>query len=284
MSTTKNQGSKISSIKLVTNQKAEKRYTFKSKYNMPNKTSNTLIKKYTQETAPVKERPPINVNFKQAEKDITKEIPTHLLCNICKKLVKVPTKCYQCNALFCKNCLSKVLEKKHKCPKCFKIISENLLKNENFDNEFKNTFIKCKHTGCKEALNLYDYEEHLLKCEFRHIKHTSDIDNLVYFNNLPFNEDPYSNNIIMDYSMMKVKNEMKMANENSYVENDEKIEEKLNNLVQGKDNSLNVHNDIINNIKMLEEDNTILDNKKNEVNKIIKELQSKIDLHEIIKA
>ena len=124
----------------------------------------------------------------------------------------------------------------------------------------------------------------MLKCEFRHIKHTSDIDNLVYFNNLPFNEDPYSNNIIMDYSMMKVKNEMKMANENSYVENDEKIEEKFNNLVQGKDNSLNVHNDIINNIKMLEEDNTILDNKKNEVNKIIKELQSKIDLHEIIKA
>ena len=103
-------------------------------------------------------------------------------CNICKKLVKNPTKCYQCKALFCRDCLLNILEKNHKCPKCFKIISENLIKNTGLDNEFKNTFIKCKYTGCKESVNLFNYEEHLKICPFKNIKDSLEIDNLIESN------------------------------------------------------------------------------------------------------
>ena len=67
-------------------------------------------------------RPAININFKEILKDISKEIPNSLKCNLCKNLVKSPTKCYQCKALFCKECLFNVLNKNKKCPKCFKII------------------------------------------------------------------------------------------------------------------------------------------------------------------
>ena len=135
----------------------------KSKASFMSKTS-IAPKKLNVDANQLKEstnRPSININFKEIPKDISKEIPKSLLCNICKNLVKNPTKCYQCKALFCRECLLKILEKNHKCPKCFKIISENLVKNADFDKEFKNTYIKCKYTGCKESVNLFDYEEHL---------------------------------------------------------------------------------------------------------------------------
>ena len=50
-------------------------------------------------------RPAININFKEIMKDFSKEIPKSLICNICHNLVKSPTQCYQCKALFCKECL-----------------------------------------------------------------------------------------------------------------------------------------------------------------------------------
>ena len=272
--------------KTTTFNKGTFRKITKSKTSFMSKTSRANTKKLNVDAALLKEstgRPAININFKEIPKDISKEIPKSLLCNICKNLVKNPTKCYQCKALFCRDCLLNILEKNHKCPRCFKIISENLIKNTGMDNEFKNTFIKCKYTGCKEAVNLYEYEEHVKVCPFKIIKDSLEIDNLVYFNSLPFNEDPYSNNVLMDYSIKKAENDINLNNELSYVKDSEKIEEEYNDLIKGRENapSLEIFKNIIESGKQLEDDIEILENKKKEVNDIVKELQNKISLHEI---
>lgn len=115
-------------------------------------------------------------------------------------------------------------KKNHKCPKCFKIISENLIKNTGLENEFKNTYIKCKYTGCKESVNLYEYEEHLKVCPFKNIKDSLEIDNLVYFDSLPFNQDPYSNSVLMNYSVKKAENDINLNYDSSYVNYYENIE------------------------------------------------------------
>ena len=229
-------------------------------------------------------RPAININFKEVPKDISKEIPKSLLCNICKNLVKNPTKCYQCKALFCRECLFNILEKNHKCPKCFKIISENLIKNAGLDNEFKNTFIKCKYTGCKEAINLIDYEEHLKICPFKNIKDSLEIDNLVYFSSLPFNKDPYSNSALMNYSVKKAEEDINLNNGTSYIKDKEQIEEEYNNIIKGQGDMANfeLFKNIIEIGNLFEEDIDALESKKNEVNDIVKELQNKITLHEIV--
>ena len=225
-------------------------------------------------------RPAININFKEILKDISKEIPKSLLCNLCKNLVKSPTKCYQCKALFCKECLFSVLNKDKKCPKCFKIISKNLLKNAQLDNEFKNTFIKCKYTGCKESVNLYEYENHLKICAFKDIKDNLDIDNLVYFNSLSIKDDPYSNSILMDYSVTKAENDIKLNNETSFVDDNKIIQKKYENCLLGQEGQ-EIFRNILKNGKQLEDDILELDNKKKEVNDIIKEMQNKICLNEL---
>ena len=227
-------------------------------------------------------RPAININFKEILKDISKEVPKSLLCNLCKSLVKSPTKCYQCKALFCKECLFNVLNKNKKCPKCFKIISKKLLKNANLDNELKNTFIKCKYIGCKESVNLLNYEEHLKNCEFKDIKHSVQIDNLVYFNSQSIKEDPYSNSILMEYSVKNAENEIEINKETSLIDTNETIEKKYEDWTNesGTDVENNFKN-ILENGKKIEDDILELENRKKEVNDIIKEMQSKITLKEV---
>ena len=272
---------------IALNNKGTLKRPTKSKTSLISKESKVNTKKNNVDVTLLKEsaiRPAININFKDVPKDISKEIPKSLLCNICKNLVKNPTKCYQCKALFCKNCLLNILEKNHKCPKCFKIISENLIKNAGLDNEFKNTFIKCKYTGCKESVNLFNYEEHLKICPFKNIKDSLEIDNLVYFNSLPFNQDPYSNSVLMNYSIKKAEDDINLNNEVSYVEDNAKIEEEYNDLINERGDvvTLDIFKNIIECGKQFEDDIEILDRKKNEVNDIVKELQSKITLHEIV--
>ena len=271
---------------IALNNKGTLKRPTKSKTSLISKESK-VNKKNNVDVAILKEsaiRPAININFKDVPKDISKQIPKSLLCNICKNLVKNPTKCYQCKALFCKDCLLNILEKNHKCPKCFKIISENLIKNAGLDNEFKNTFIKCKYTGCKECVNLFNYEEHLKICPFKNIKDSLEIDNLVYFNSLPFNQDPYSNSVLMNYSIKKAEDDINLNNEVSYIEDNTKIEEEYNDLINGRGDvvTLDIFKNIIECGKQFEDDIEILDRKKNEVNDIVKELQSKITLHEIV--
>ena len=245
-------------------------------YKAPNKLN---IDSASQETST---RPAIIINFREILKDISKEVPKSLICNFCNNLVKAPTKCYQCKALFCKDCLTSVLDKNKKCPKCFKIISKKLLKNANLDNELKNTFIKCKYIGCKESVNLLNYEEHLKNCEFKDIKDSVQIDNLVYFNSQSIKEDPYSNSILMEYSVKNAENEIEINKETSLVDTNETIEKKYEDWTNesGTDVENNFKN-ILENGKKIEDDILELENRKKEVNDIIKEMQSKIALKEV---
>lgn len=227
-------------------------------------------------------RPAININFKEILKDISKEVPKSLICNLCKSLVKSPTKCYQCKALFCKECLFNVLNKNKKCPKCFKIISKNLLKDAKLDKEFKNTFIKCKYTGCKESVNLFEYEQHLKKCTFKDIKDGIQIDNLVYFNTLPIKEDPYSNSILMNYSVKNAENEIEINKQTSLIDDNEIIKKQYENMTQEPFNGIeDVFKNILENGKKFEDEIIELENKKKDVNEIIKEMQGRISLHEM---
>ena len=150
------------------------------------------------------------------------------------------------------------------------------------DNEFKNTFIKCKYTGCKESINLYDYEEHLKVCPFKDIKDNLQIDNLVYFDTLPIKDDPYSNSILMDYTVKNAENDLKTNEETTFIDDNEIIQKKYEDWTLGQaDDIEDVFKNIIENGKKLENDISELDSKKKEVNEIIKEMQSKISLHEI---
>ena len=245
-------------------------------YKAPNKLN---IDSASQETSA---RPAIIINFREILKDISKEVPKSLICNLCNTLVKAPTKCYQCKALFCKDCLTSVLDKNKKCPKCFKIISKKLLKNANLDNELKNTFIKCKYIGCKESVNLLNYEEHLKNCEFKDIKDSVQIDNLVYFNSQSIKEDPYSNSILMEYSVKNAQDEIEINKQTSLIDTDEIIQKKYEDWTNESSNEAeNNFKNIFESGKKIEEDILELENRKKEVNDIIKEMQSKIILNKV---
>ena len=223
----------------------------------------------------------VNINFKEPVKDLSVEIPKPLLCNICKKLLKNPVKCYQCKALFCKECLLKILEKNHKCPKCFKVISENLIKSSLLTKEFENTFIKCKYLGCQDKVNLFDYEKHLETCPFRVIKSIEEVDNLIFFQSIPFEKDPYSNSELMNYSVNKAENDFKLNNETSLVNQNDEIENMYQKLQksEGEGDIQIMFKNIMENSKQLEDDIELLDVKKDEINEQIKQLQNKIVLH-----
>ena len=223
----------------------------------------------------------VNINFKEPVKDLSVEIPKPLLCNICKKLLKNPVKCYQCKALFCKECLLKILEKNHKCPKCFKVISENLIKSSLLTKEFENTFIKCKYLGCQDKINLFNYENHLETCPFRIVKKIDEIDNLIFFESIPFEKDPYSNSELMNYSVNKAENDFKLNNETSLVNQNDEIENMYQKLQksEGEGDIQIMFKNIMENSKQLEDDIELLDVKKDEINEQIKQLQNKIVLH-----
>ena len=281
--------SKLGEIRMISDSThTSKTMTYNPRFKNSTKSKASFISKATKknkniDTASLQEssvRPAININFKEILKDFSKEIPKSLICNLCQNLVKSPTQCYQCKALFCKECLFSVLNKDKKCPKCFKIISTNLLKKTKLDNEFKNTFIKCKYIGCKESVNLYDYENHLKKCAFKDIKDNVDIDNLVYFNSLSIKDDPYSNSILMDYSVKKIENDIKLNNETSLLDNNELLEKKYEEMTQGQGGE-EIFRNILESGKQIENDILELDSKKKEVNDIIKEMQNKISLIEM---
>ena len=281
--------SKLGDIHMISDSSNKsKNLTFNPRPKISKKTKESLtykaptklnIDSASQETSA---RPAIIINFREILKDISKEVPKSLICNFCNNLVKAPTKCYQCKALFCKDCLTSVLDKNKKCPKCFKIISKKLLKNANLDNELKNTFIKCKYIGCKESVNLLNYEEHLKNCEFKDIKDSVQIDNLVYFNSQSIKEDPYSNSILMEYSVKNAENEIEINKETSLIDTNETIEKKYEDWTNesGTDAENNFQN-ILETGKKIEDDILELENRKKEVNDIIKEMQSKITLKEV---
>ena len=118
------------------------------------------------------------------------------------------------------------------------------------------------------------------KCAFKDIKDNVDIDNLVYFNSLSIKDDPYSNSILMDYSVKKIENDIKLNNETSLLDNNELLEKKYEEMTQGQGGE-EIFRNILESGKQLENDILELDSKKKEVNDIIKEMQNKISLIEM---
>ena len=88
----------------------------------------------------------------------------------------------------------------------------------------------------------------------------------------------------MNYSVKKAEEDCNLNNGTSYVKDKEQIEEEYNNIVKGEGNSENyeLFKKIIEAGKLFEEDIDALEEKKKEVNDIVKELQNKIILHEIV--
>lgn len=52
---------------------------------------------------------------------------------------------------------------------------------------------------------------------FKNIKGNLEIDNLLYFNSLPFNKDHYSNIDLINYSIKKAEDEINLDNEVSFI-------------------------------------------------------------------
>ena len=258
-------------LKPITKSKASIKSTFSKKTNI----DSTLLKEKDNNNTL---RPSININFKSIIKDISKEIPKSLLCMMCKNLVKSGTKCYQCKALFCKECLFNFLKKNKKCPKCFKIISKELLKPALLENEFKNTFIKCKHLGCKESINLLNYENHINNCPFKNIKNDNEIDNLVLFNTLPLNQNPYSNSVLIDYSVTKAEKDVLLDEKVSHIDDNDFIENKYDDIIEKKNEDNILFKNIVDTMNEFDNDVEIMEKNKKDVNDEIKELQSKIKL------
>ena len=117
-----NQRSKLGEIHMISDSSTNsKNMTFNPRSKLSRKSKESLTYKVPNrlniDSASAQEttRPAININFREILKDVSKEVPKSLKCNICNNLVKAPTKCYQCKALFCKDCLSAVLDKNKKC-------------------------------------------------------------------------------------------------------------------------------------------------------------------------
>ena len=71
-------------------------------------------------------------------------------------------------------------------------------------------------------------------CAFKDIKDSIQLDNLVYFNTLPIKEDPYSNSILMNYSVKNAENDIEINNKTSLVENNEIVEKRYEDWTQDK--------------------------------------------------
>ena len=111
-----------------------------------------------------------------------------------------------------------------------------------------------KYNGCKEAFNLFGYEEYLKICPFKNIKNSLEIEYLVYFSGLPFNQVPYSNSALMNYSIRKAKEEININIGTPYIKDNDQIEEEYNNIIKGKGEAPNFEllRDIIETGKLFE--------------------------------
>jgi hypothetical protein len=103
------------------------------------------------------------VNIEQ----VVGEVPSQLICLICRNLVHLPLDCTVCETSFCKQCICTWVEQNNTCPK----------RCENFDlkkshsmvrNSLDSLMILCENSllGCTVVIRLEDLEPHLKECPF----------------------------------------------------------------------------------------------------------------------
>ena len=86
----------------------------------------------------------------------------------------------------------------------------------------------------------------------------------------------------MNYTFKKAQDDLNINKGTTFVDDKEKIEEQYKEVIKSNGENMDIFKDIIESGKMLEDDIEILDNRKKEVNDIVKELQSKITFHDIV--
>lgn len=148
-------------------------------------------------------------------------LPQELLCYICFKLLDQPVMCYKCKTRYCKKCLTDFLTEKLKCPKCFCVISDNLVIPIDLSNEYEKTIIQCPYPGCKETFNLFNIRDHTNKCVFRNTKNEQR-EKVNKFISVPYEKDLYTK----PYQLLFLKsindNEIKKNTNFVYDQNEQK--------------------------------------------------------------
>lgn len=129
------------------------------------------------------------------------DLPQELLCYICFKLLDEPVVCYKCKTRYCRKCMTDFLTEKLKCPKCFCVISDNLVIPIDLSNEYEKTIIQCPHPGCKETFNLFNIRNHTIKCVFRNTKNEQR-EKVNKFISVPYEKDLYTK----PYQLLFLKN------------------------------------------------------------------------------
>lgn len=145
-------------------------------------------------------------------------IPQELLCYLCLKLIEEPVKCYKCNTRFCKKCLTEVVNIKQKCPKCFCLISDNLIQPVDLTKEYEKKIIQCPYPGCKEDFNLLVVKEHMKKCVFKdaYEEQRAKVNKFVSYS---YEKDPYIKPHLL--LLLKKNKAREINNATTFVYNDE---------------------------------------------------------------
>lgn len=98
--------------------------------------------------------------------DNHKSIGTELICTICLEIVFDPVMCSNCENLFCKVCIKRLLSKTNKCPnQCqFSEKEKNIMLKKLLNRiEFKCMYFKC---GCTALVSYADFLNHINKCDY----------------------------------------------------------------------------------------------------------------------
>eukprot|EP00826_Nyctotherus_ovalis_P009639 TRINITY_DN12548_c0_g1_i5.p1 TRINITY_DN12548_c0_g1~~TRINITY_DN12548_c0_g1_i5.p1 ORF type:complete len:135 (-),score=45.78 TRINITY_DN12548_c0_g1_i5:16-420(-) len=103
---------------------------------------------------------------------LTKDVTETVLCKICKCLLDSPVECSECNAGFCKLCISTWKAKHNVCPnncpnstiRKAHIIVRNML---------DQLEVKCENYdyGCKEAIRYEVLKKHQKECKYLSLIH-----------------------------------------------------------------------------------------------------------------
>lgn len=116
------------------------------------------------------------------------------LCLFCSDIYDKPYSCYKCEAILCLKCFKKNIDAHGRCFICFNFIYETLLKcqEEIVDNLYKDKYLICPNSCCKQKFLIHDYKTHKEECIFR--------DSELYSNELARNTKPKQQKFKSEFS------------------------------------------------------------------------------------
>lgn len=153
---------------------------------------------------------------KRMDNFIKNNVDKIFLCSICDSLYKDPLECYKCLNLYCTECIKKKLEEFKKCPKCFNMIFQEMMRTVDMEqmDSYKLARVKCPFVGCRENLRLKEIEEHMGICIFQDMTENKkkNLNKLIFKND---SEDPLMKTHMLNYLKEVNKSLTKLTNNNS---------------------------------------------------------------------